>query len=360
MDQAKSTMEQLLTLMSKEDASDLHISAGSPPMLRIDGELVGLKSAPLTPAQTRALALSVLTPEQRARFDKDNELDLSFGLENVARFRGNIFMQRGSVAAAFRLIPTRIRSFEDLGLPDSLRTLVDLPRGLVLVTGPTGSGKSTTLATLIDSVNKTYHKHIITIEDPIEFIHANKQALVNQREIGSDTESYASAVRYILRQDPDVVLLGELRDQESIETALTIAETGHLVFSTLHTNSCAQTINRIIDVFPAGKQEQIRTQLSFVLEAVICQQLLPHASGHGRCVAHEIMFANNAIRNLIREDKTHQIYSTMQLNANHGDTGMQTLNQSLETLYLNQEITLDEALLHAGDLAELKKMLGVH
>jgi len=358
MDQAKNTMEQLLMLMSKEDASDLHISAGAPPMLRIDGELVGLKSDPLTPAQTRALVLSVLTPDQRARFEKNNELDLSFGIEGVARFRGNVFMQRDTVAGAFRLIPTRVRTFEELGLPDSLRRLVDLPRGLVLVTGPTGSGKSTTLATLIDSINATYHKHILTIEDPIEFVHKNKAALINQREVGSDTESYTSAVRYVLRQDPDVVLLGELRDKESIETGLTIAETGHLVFATLHTNSCAQTINRIIDVFPAVQQDQIRTQLSFVLEAVICQQLIPRASGHGRCVAHEIMFANAAIRNLVREDKIHQIYSTMQLNSKHGASdGMLTLNQSLADLFLNHEITLEEALTHAGDVSELKKML---
>ena len=360
MEQARNTMEQLLRLMSNEGASDLHLSSGAPPQLRIDGELVGLKSDPLTPAQTRALALSILSEDQREKFDLDNELDFSFGIEGLARFRGNIFMQRGSVAAAFRLIPAKLRSFDELGLPDSLHRLADLPRGLVLVTGPTGSGKSTTLATIIDHINRNYHKHIITVEDPIEYVHSNKMALVNQREIGTDTASYSSAVRYLLRQDPDVVLLGELRDKESIETALTMAETGHLVLSTLHTNSCAQTINRIIDVFPATQQEQIRTQLSFVLEAVVCQQLLPKASGHGRCVAFEIMIANTAIRNLIREDKIHQIYSTIQLNQRKGITGgMITLNQSLANLYNDRLITQEEALAHAGDINELRTMLGI-
>ncbi len=358
-DAARNTMEQLLTLMARENASDLHISTNSAPQLRIDGELVPLKSDPLTPPQTRALCLSMLSQDQRDRFDQENELDFSFGIEGVARYRGNIFMQRGAVAGAFRLIPTKLRTFEELGLPDSLRRFADLPRGLVLVTGPTGSGKSTTLATIINHVNMTYHKHIITVEDPIEYVHPNKVSLVNQREVGSDTESYHSAVRYLLRQDPDVVLIGELRDRTSIETALTMAETGHLVLSTLHTNSCAQTINRIIDVFPAEQQDQVRTQLSFVLEGVVCQQLLPHASGHGRVLALEIMSANAAVRNLIREDKIHQIYSTMQLNARADNGGMQTLNQCLANLYNSRQITLEEALNHAGDLAELKKMLGI-
>ena len=351
-------MEQLLTLMANENASDLHLSVGAPPMLRVDGNLVGLKSNPLTKEQTRALALSILTPEQREKFEQTHILDFSFGLDNVARFRGNIFLQRNTVAAAFRLIPERIRTLDELGMPDAIRQFADLPRGLVLITGPTGSGKSTTLAALIDAVNATYHKHIITVEDPIEYVHHNKLSLVNQREVGSDTESYSGAIRYLLRQDPDVVLIGELRDRESIETALTTAETGHLVFATLHTNSCAQTINRLIDIFPAAQQAQIRIQLSFVLEGIVCQQLIQKAVGAGRALALEILVANSAIRNLIREDKVHQIYSIMQLNTHAENGGMITLNQSLANLYLSGEITLEDAMTHAGDLAEFKKMIG--
>lgn len=357
MDQIKNTMNQLLTLMVKQGASDLHISTNSPPELRIDGELVPLKSDPLTPAQTKALCMSILSDEQRQRFERENELDFSFGIEDFARFRGNIFMQRGAVAGAFRYIPTKIRTFDELCLPPVMKDLSELPRGLVLITGPTGSGKSTTLATLIDHINRTYKKHIITIEDPIEYIHQNHQSLVNQREVGSDTESYHTAVRYILRQDPDVVLLGELRDKESIETALTLAETGHLVLSTLHTNSCAQTINRIIDVFPAAQQDQVRTQLSFVLEGVVCQQLIPKASGHGRTIALEIMIATAGIRNLIREDKAHMIYSTMQLN--RSKSNMQTMNQSLAELCLKKVISVEEALSRSSDTVELKQQLGI-
>ena len=357
MDHVKSTMHQLLKLMVSQGASDLHISTSSPPELRIDGELVPLKSEPLSPAQTRALCVSMLSDEQRQRFEKENELDFSFGIEEVGRFRGNIFVQRGTVAGAFRYIPTRIRSFDELNLPSVLREMSELPRGLVLITGPTGSGKSTTLATLIDHINRNFKKHIITIEDPIEYVHTNRQSLVNQREIGSDTESYHSAVRYLLRQDPDVVLLGELRDKESIETALVLAETGHLVLSTLHTNSCAQTINRIIDVFPAAQQDQIRTQLSFVLEGVVCQQLLVKAGGRGRTIALEIMRATASIRNLIREDKVHMVYSTIQLN--RAKSGMQTLNQSLADLCLKKVITVDEALSHSSDTVELRQMLGL-
>ncbi len=357
MDQIRNTMNQLLTLMVKQGASDLHISTNAPPELRIDGELVPLKSDPLTPAQTRALCMSVLSEEQRDKFDKENELDFSFGIEDFARFRGNIFMQRGAVAGAFRYIPTKIRSFEELQLPPVMKDMSELPRGLVLITGPTGSGKSTTLATLIDHINRTFKKHIITVEDPIEYIHQNHSSLVNQREVGSDTESYHSAVRYILRQDPDVVLLGELRDRESIETALTLAETGHLVLSTLHTNSCAQTINRIIDVFPAAQQDQVRTQLSFVLEGVVCQQLIPKASGKGRVIALEIMVATAGVRNLIREDKVHMIYSTIQLNRTKSN--MQTMNQSLADLCLKKIISVDEALSRSSDILELKQQLGI-
>jgi twitching motility protein PilT len=358
MDHVKGTMHQLLKLMVSQGASDLHISTNSPPELRIDGELVPLKSEPLSPAQTRALCMSLLTDEQRRKFESDNELDFSFGIEDVARFRGNVFVQRGSVAGAFRYIPNRIRTFEELCLPPVLKEMSELPRGLVLITGPTGSGKSTTLATLIDHINRSFKKHIITIEDPIEYVHSNRQSLVNQREIGSDTESYHSAVRYLLRQDPDVVLLGELRDKESIETALVLAETGHLVLSTLHTNSCAQTINRIIDVFPAGQQDQIRTQLSFVLEGVVCQQLLVKAGGRGRTIALEIMRATAGIRNLIREDKIHMIYSTIQLNRTK--SSMQTMNQALADLCLKKVITVDEALSHTSDMVELKQMLGLN
>lgn len=357
MDSIKNTMNQLLKLMVKQGASDLHISTNTPPELRIDGSLVPLKSDPLTPAQTRALCLSLLDEEQRARFEKEKELDFSFGIEDFARFRGNIFMQRGAVSGAFRYIPTKIRSFEELGLPDVMRKFCELPRGLVLITGPTGSGKSTTLATLINQINCNFSKHIITIEDPIEYIHENKSSLVNQREVGTDTESYHTAIRYILRQDPDVVLLGELRDRESIETALTLAETGHLVLTTLHTNSCAQTINRIVDVFPASQQDQVRMQLSFVLEGVVCQQLIPKASGRGRTIAIELMVATPAIRNLIREDKVQMIYSTIQ--TNRSKNSMQTMNQSLANLYLAKEISLEEAISRSSDVVELKQILGL-
>lgn len=357
MDQSRSIMEQLLGVMAKEKASDLHISVNSPPQLRVDGGLVMLKADPLTPPQTRALCFSLLSKEQQADFEKISECDFAFSIEGAGRFRGNIFMQRGTVAGAFRLISSEILSIEELGFPPVLKEMAELPRGLVLITGPTGSGKSTTLASLIDYINRKFRKHIITVEDPIEFIHENRLCLVNQREIGSDTANYHTAIRYILRQDPDVVLLGELRDRESIETALVLAETGHLVLSTLHTNSCAQTINRVIDAFPSSSQEQARTQLSFVLEAVVCQQLLPRLSGRGRVLAHEIMMSNAAIRNLIREDRIHQIYSNIQLNRRRG--GMITMNQSLAELYTDRRITLDDALAHAGDLKELRQLLGL-
>ena len=357
MEQVRTMMHQLLSLMVSQNASDLHISTNSPPKLRIDGILLPIKSDVLTPAQTRALCLSLLDDEQRQRFDAENELDFSFGIDNVGRFRGNIFVQRGSVAGAFRYIPNRIRSFEELSLPPILREFSELPRGLVLVTGPTGSGKSTTLAAMIDHINRNYKKHIITIEDPIEYIHQNRQCLVNQREVGTDTASFHRAIHYILRQDPDVVLMGELRDRESIETALVIAETGHLVLSTLHTNSCAQTVNRIVDVFPATQHDQIRTQLSFVLEGVVCQQLLLNASGKGRSIALEILVATPGIRNLIRDDKTHMIYSTIQLN--RAKTSMQTMNQALGDLVLNNKITPEEAFAHSSDPAELKQIIGV-
>jgi len=348
-------MHQLLKLMTEKNASDLHITVGSPPQLRINGSLVPLKLSPLGARETRALCYSVLTDTQKTKFEERNELDLSFGIRNLSRFRANVFMQRGAVAGVFRLIPFEIRTFEDLGLPQSVRAMADRPRGLVLVTGPTGSGKSTTLAAIIDRINKSRHEHIITIEDPIEFLHEHGNCLINQREVGADTEGFKQALRYVLRQDPDVVLLGEMRDLETIEAALTIAETGHLVFATLHTNSCAQTINRVVDVFPPHQQDQVRAQLSFVLEGVCCQQLVPTSDGKGRALALEVMVPTPAIRNLIREDKTHQIYSQMQVGQKQH--GMLTLNQSLLSLYLKRKISLDEAMRRCSDLQEFRNML---
>ena len=333
---------QLLQTMIEKGASDLHITSGSPPQVRVDGHLVPLNVPVVTPAESKQLIYSVLTDAQKHRFEEENDLDFSFGLKGLSRFRGNIFMQRGAVAAAIRTIPFKILTFEELGLPPVASDLVKKPRGLVLVTGPTGSGKSTTLAAMIDKINSERHEHIVTIEDPIEYLHPHKKCVVNQREVTSDTKSFKSALKYILRQDPDVVLIGEMRDLETIEAALTIAETGHLTFATLHTNSCAQTMNRIIDVFPPHQQAQVRAQLSFVLEGVMSQQLIPKASGHGRALALEIMVPNPAIRNLIREDKVHQIYSTMQ--TGQSKYGMQTMNQSLADLYLKRQITFEEAI----------------
>lgn len=348
-------LHQLLQTMVKKGASDLHITTGSPPQLRIDGHLMPIQSPPLTAPETKQLCYSILTDSQKHKFEENNELDLSFGVKGLSRFRANIFMQRGAVAGAFRTIPFKIMTYEELGLPPVVRELAKKPRGLVLVTGPTGSGKSTTLATIIDDINSTRHEHIVTIEDPIEFLHPHKKCLVNQREVGADTASFKTALKYILRQDPDVVLIGEMRDLETIESALTVSETGHLVFATLHTNSCVQTINRIIDVFPSYQQPQVRAQLSFVLEGVLSQTLIRRASGTGRVLALEIMIPNPAIRNLIREDKIHQIYSQMQVG--QAKFGMQTLNQSLYTLYMNRQITLDDALGRSSDPEELRTMI---
>jgi twitching motility protein PilT len=349
------TLHQLLKTMVDKGASDLHVTTGSPPQLRIDGDLVPFRVPPLGPIDTKQLCYSVLTDEQKAHFEEDQELDLSFGVKNLARFRANVFMQKGAVAGVFRTIPFKIRSFADLGLPPVLEDLCNKPRGLVLITGPTGSGKSTTLAAMIDKINTERHEHIVTMEDPIEFIHQHKSCVVNQREIGSDTKSFKKALRSVLRQDPDVVLVGEMRDIETIEAALTTAETGHLCFATLHTNSAVQTINRVIDVFPPHQQSQIRAQLSFVLEGVVCQSLLPRASGSGRVAALEIMIPNAAIRNLIREDKMHQIYSQMQIG--QGTTGMQTLNQSLAQLHAARTITLEEAIGASSDPNELQQII---
>jgi twitching motility protein PilT len=334
--------------------SDLHLTAGSPPQVRVHGSLQKLELPNLTPADTKQLAYSVLTDAQKKRFEESLELDFSFGIRELARFRCNLFNQRGAVASVYRLIPDKVKDFHELGLPAVIAKLADRPRGLVLVTGPTGSGKSTTLAAMIDKINRERHEHILTIEDPIEYIHPHKNCLINQRELHSDTQSFSGALRSALREDPDVVLIGEMRDLETIESALRIAETGHLTLATLHTNSASQTINRIIDVFPAHQQGQIRTQLSLVLEGIVCQTLLPRISG-GRIVSLEILIPTAAIRNLIREDKIHQIYSSMQ--TGQEKVGMQTANQSLASLYLSKQIALDTAVSASSLPDELQEMI---
>src|SRR3954462_3458779 len=341
--------------MVEKGASDLHITTGSPPQLRIDGRLVPLKTPPLTPVETKQLCYSILADAQKHKFEEENELDLSFGVKGLSRFRSNIFMQRGAVAGAFRTIPFKILTFQELGLPPIVAELSKKPRGLILVTGPTGSGKSTTLASIIDKINTERHEHIMTIEDPIEYLHPHKNCLVNQREVGADTRSFKTALKYILRQDPDVVLVGEMRDLETMEAALVIAETGHVCFGTLHTNSCVQTINRILDVFPPYQQPQVRSQLSFVIEGVISQALLAKAGGPGRILALEVMVPNAAIRNLIREDKVHQIYSSMQVG--QAKFGMQTFNQSLANLLTRRLISQEEAFGRSSDPEELKNIL---
>jgi len=348
-------LQQLLKAMVEKGASDLHLTTGSPPQLRIDGSLVPLRVHAMTPAETKTICYSVLTDSQKMRFEEDQELDFSFGVRNLARFRANLFMQRGAVGGVFRTIPFKIATLSELGLPPILEELANKPRGLVLVTGPTGSGKSTTLAAMIDKINTERHEHIITVEDPIEYLHPHKNCVVNQREVGADTNSFKKALKYILRQDPDVVLIGEMRDLETIEAALVTAETGHLCFATLHTNSAVQTINRIIDVFPPNQQSQIRAQLSFVLEGIVCQTLLPRATGNGRVPALEVMIPNAAIRNLIREDKVHQLYSQMQIG--QGKSGMQTLNQCLGSLYLRRLISLEEAVSHSSEPEELQQII---
>ncbi len=348
------TLPELLKTTVDLGGSDLHLTTATPPQVRVNGKLARLEMGELTPSDTKQLAYSVLTDAQKKRFEESLELDFSFGIKGLARFRCNLFNQRGAVAAVYRLIPERIRSFEELGLPQVLANLADRPRGLVLVTGPTGSGKSTTLASMIDKINVERREHILTIEDPIEYIHPHKNCLVNQREVHSDTNGFSIALRAALREDPDVVLIGEMRDLETIESALRIAETGHLTFATLHTNSAAQTINRIIDVFPAHQQGQIRTQLSLVLEGIVCQALLPKANG-GRVVSLEILIPTPAIRNLIREDKIHQIYSAMQ--TGQEKVGMQTANQALASLHLSGKITLDTALLASSNREELQEMI---
>ena len=348
------TLPELLQTLVQVNGSDLHITTQTPPQIRVHGKLQSLDLPPLGPAETKGLAYSVLTDSQKKRFEETLELDFSFGIRGLARFRCNVFNQRGAVAAVYRVIPEKIKGFDELGLPPVLATLADRPRGLVLVTGPTGSGKSTTLAAMIDKINTERKEHILTIEDPIEYIHPHKGCLVNQREVHSDTSSFSLALRAALREDPDVVLIGEMRDLETIESALRIAETGHLTFGTLHTNSASQTINRIIDVFPAHQQGQIRTQLSLVLEGIVCQALLPKIGG-GRVVSLEIMVPTPAIRNLIREDKVHQIYSAMQ--TGQEKVGMQTNNQSLVSLHMAGKITLETAMLASSNRDELQDMI---
>jgi twitching motility protein PilT len=349
------TLPDLLKTTVEMEGSDLHISTDTAPLVRVDGELQRLQLPALTPADSKQLVYSILTDSQKKRFEESMELDFSFGIRGLARFRCNVFTQRGAVSAVFRLIPEKIRTFGELGLPSVLASLADRPRGLVLVTGPTGSGKSTTLAAMIDKINSERHGHILTIEDPIEYLHANKNCLVNQREVHSDTMNFGSALRAALREDPDTVLIGEMRDLETVEAALKIAETGHLTFASLHTNSSAQTINRIIDIFSAGQQSQIRTQLSLVLEGIVCQALLPRADGKGRVVALEIMVPTPAIRNLIRDDKIHQIYGAMQ--AGQEKLGMQTVNQSLASLYMKRQITLETAMGASSLRDELQDMI---
>lgn len=349
-------LRDLLQAMLDRGASDLHIVSGEKAKLRVDGEIVdaGL-GEPLSPRDTQALAYSVLTEGQKKRFEQENELDFSFGINNMARFRGNCFKQRGCVSMVIRMIPFDVKSFEELRLPPIISKLAERPRGLILVTGPTGSGKSTTLASMIDKINRERHGHIITVEDPIEFLHRHQSCIVNQREVGTDTKSFASALKYALREDPDVILVGELRDLETIAAALTIAETGHLALATLHTNSAPEAINRIIDVFPSNQQSQVRAQLAFVLEGIITQSLLPRLSGRGRSMALEILVATPAIRAVIRDDKVHQIYSLMQAGKKHG---MQTMNDSLYQLYMNHEVSREECVRVSGNPAEFLRSIG--
>ena len=348
------SLHQLLKQMIDRGASDLHITAGAPAQLRVDGGLRPVGTASLSGSETKDLCYSILTDQQRQRFEEDRELDLSFGIRGLSRFRANVYVQKGAVAGAFRTIPYNIPDMDVLGLPAVVPKLCNKPRGLVLVTGPTGSGKSTTLASMIDRINRSESGHILTIEDPIEYLHQHRKCLVNQREVGADTASFKGALRYVLRQDPDVVLIGEMRDIETMEAALTVSETGHLVFATLHTNSCVQTINRIIDVFPPYQQPQVRAQLSFVLEGVISQQLLPRLGG-GRALAAEVMVPNMAIRNMIRDEKIHMIHNAMQ--AGQERSGMCTMNQALLDLYQDGKICLEDTIARCSDPDEMRAMM---
>jgi twitching motility protein PilT len=347
------SLRELLEIMAKKSASDLHLTVGAPPMIRVDGKLVKMDFDRLTPEVTKKLAYSMMNEKQKLKFEENSELDLSFGIENLSRFRCNIFVQRGNVAVSMRQIPYRVKTFEELGIPKVIQEFGNFPRGLVLVCGPTGSGKSTTLAALIDKINRERNDHILTVEDPIEYLHRHMGCIVNQREVHADTKSFAAALKYALREDPDVVLIGEMRDLETIEAALNISETGHLVFATLHTNSAAESINRIVDVFPTNQQEQVRVTLSFVLQAVIVQQLIPKVGG-GRALAMEIMTATPAMRAIIRDDKVHQIYSTIQAGQKFG---MRTMNMSLAELYHNRKITIGDAIARSGNVEELNDII---
>jgi twitching motility protein PilT len=355
MEKTLASLNELLEQIVAMDGSDLHLSPNSPPRVRLNGALTPMSHPILSPGDTKKLAYSVMTDEQKFRYEETKELDFSFGIKGVGRFRANVFTQRGAVAAVFRAIPFKIKSFEELNLPPVMQKLCDKPRGLILVTGPTGSGKSTTLAAMIDRINRMRQEHIITIEDPIEFLHEHKSCLINQREVHSDTMSFSAALRVALREDPDVVLIGEMRDLETIESALRIAETGHLTLATLHTNSAYATINRVVDVFPPHQQQQVRSQLSMVLEGILCQTLIPRADGSGRVMAAEILIPNSAIRNLIRDNKIHQLYSAMQ--TGQEKYGMQTLNQSLANLYLDRKISYEDCLARSSNADELLDML---
>ncbi len=349
------SIEDLVQQLVERGGSDLHISAGSPPMIRVNGRLVSTEQDVLDADSTQKLVYSILDNDQILRFEREQELDMSFGIAGLGRFRTNVYNQRGTIGAVMRIVPDEIKSLSELGLPVKVcEEVCARPKGLVLVTGATGSGKSTTLASMIDHINRSRNEHIVIIEDPIEFVHRNKACLIHQREVGTDTRSFNNALRTVLRQDPDVIMIGELRDQETIAAALTIAETGHLTFATLHTNDVVQSINRCVDVFPAHQQQQIRTQLSFCLEAVFCQQLIPHADGRGRGMACEVMVATSAVRSLIREDKTHQLMSIIQTG---GRYGMKSMNQALFDLYRTHIVSYDDAFSHSTDPDDLRRLL---
>ena len=352
---AKPTMEELLRLVVEQGATDLHLSANQAPHLRLDDRLVTTYHATLSGNDVKELAYSLISPEKIERFERWKELDFAFSVEGLARFRANYFIQQGYIGAAIRMLPFRIMGFDELGLPVKLMTeFCEKPKGLVLVTGATGSGKTTTLAAMVDYLNNTKEHHIVTIEDPIEYTHTSKRSILDQREVGSDTQSFAQALKHVLRQDPDVILIGEMRDLETIETALIVAETGHLVLATLHTSDAMQTVNRIVDVFPANQQNQVRVQLSLELLGVVSQQLIPKASGRGRVLATEFLIVNHAVRSLIREQKIHQIYSVMQTGQKEG---MKTMNQTLYDLYANRVITLENALSRSSDPDDLLRLM---